>query len=723
MRADVLPWDFQPTETLSEQLRHDKQTRQDWYRNSTTSHYFYSTLEGANPNMRVSKENPPKWLHGFAADFDLPVPQERVDEAIARMDIKPTWVERSLSGNVRLIWLFPVRIPVESFDFAIYVLKQAVAWLRLGFLPGLDEAAFVDPARLLCNGCAWTRTDADAISQPALQSFYVECGRKFRFTPANSATVVPLDVVEKALKEKYPAFEWPGEFAPETQGPSFWIPNSLSPLSAILKTEGMFSFSAHADKPFYSWSDILGPEFVAQYVTKSIDVATREIYWDSKRFWRKIQNLWCSLDSPELQNHFKVTCKMSPKPGKDGLSLIDVALEHIYNNGRIAGAAPHLFRPPGLLEFQGRKVLNTYLHRVMVPAVEKTVWGPEGKFPFLSRHFDNLFDPPTQLPHFLSWWKHFYCSGVDLCPAPGQNTFLMGGVNVGKTLTSRAMVGRSVGGFCDASAFLINGGGFNSELLEAPLWCVDDETMGESSASQTNFQAMMKKTAANQQFQHNKKFEVGTTTEWMGRVLVTTNLDYISSRALGPMDNGSADKTNIFRCASVGKVIFPTRHELAKIIENELPYLLRWLIDWDPTTAGVVVDVRYGYAKHHEPGLLEQAHQGSKAAPFKELLFEALSDYFGQNKEAPAWRGSTTQLIRMITMSGVNDSIIRNLKLEQTNRYLEMIQREECIKCSVETGPLKTRVWVFPRFTEPAPAPEQPVITPSPIVNIFSKNL
>jgi hypothetical protein len=145
------------------------------------------------------------------------------------------------------------------------------------------------------------------------------------------------------------------------------------------------------------------------------------------------------------------------------------------------------------------------------------------------------------------------------------------------------------------------------------------------------------------------------------------------------------------------------------------------LQDFDPTTVGVVPDVRYGYRAYHEKSLLEQVHQGSKAAPFKELLFEALTDFFAQNKEAKAWRGSTTQLLRMLIMSGVNDSIIRSLKLEQTNRYLEIVQREECLKCSVETGPLKTRVWIFPRFTETEPTPESTNTPSAPIINCFSK--
>lgn len=219
---------------------------------------------------------------------------------------------------------------------------------------------------------------------------------------------------------------------------------------------------------------------------------------------------------------------------------------------------------------------------------------------------------------------------------------------------------------------------------------------------------MVKKTTANQSFQHNKKFEVGCTTEWCGRIICTTNLDYVSSRALGPMDNSSMDKINIFRCASLeGKTIFPDRHTLTEVIKRELPYFLRWLLNWTPPEH-VTRHVRYGYAAYHESSLLDQAHQSNKVAPFKELLFETLTEYFKQEPQATEWRGTITQLVRLLCSNPLNESIIRNLRLEQTSRYLEMVQREKLINCTVDTGPVKTRVWVFPRFASmtPAPAPE-----------------
>lgn len=720
----LMPWEFIPTATLTDKIRFDKQERQTFYRLNTTDHHFYTFIEPANNCQRPSKDNPPKYLHGLAADYDARIPVERVNEVISSMKHKPGYYERSLGGNLRLVWLFPKPLPVETFDFTVALLQEAITWLNLHMLPALDEGAFTDPSRLLCNGCDWVEIHKDTLPENEVQAWFVKVGRDFRFKPAD-ATVVPLDVVEKGLLEKYPdTFSWPVDFALGSQGPSFWIEGSTSPLSAIVKDGGLFTFSAHAAKPFYSWADILGSEFIKQFATNSIANATKDIFWDGKKFWRKKNGYYASLEMGELQNYFKVECRISGKPDKTGNSAVDLALSHIYNVNHVAGAAPFIFRPGGLIDFMGRRVLNTYLHKVMnpAPAEDKSEWGDSGKFPFLSKLFENLFDPPSQLQYFLAWWKHFYLSGLEMAPMPGQNIYLMGGANVGKTLTNRNIIGRSVGGFSDCSNFLIRGEQFNSELFEVPLWCVDDETVGESNVAQSRFFATWKKIAANQQFKHNKKFEVSCMTEWMGRIICTTNLDHVSSRLLGPMDDTSMDKTSIFRCARESKIVFPTRYELAAIIETELPYLLRWLIDWEPPDY-VPRDVRYGYGSFHENTLLDQSHQTSKSAPFKELLIEALLGFFNENPSEAVWRGTITQLLRLVYSNPLNDVATRGMKLEQVSRYLEQIQREGLLKCEIETGELKTRVWVFSRVEKTLPVVVQPApeVVAAPPLSIFSK--
>jgi len=601
------------------------------------------------------------------------------------------WIERSLGGNVRLVWTFPRPVMVETYDFCVFFLEQCRKWLSLDLLPGLDEGALTDPNRLLCNGGEWISTGHGDVPAAKLQSFFVKCAREFKMGAVD--VVIPLDTVEAALKVKYSNFSWPGPFEAETQGPSFWIEGSESPLSAILKKEGMFTFSAHATKAFYSWAELLGNEFVKDFSDNAMTKATEDVWWDGRHFWRKVGGIYVSCEGTEMTNVFKVDCKLSSKPGKEGVSMLDQALNHIYTHNRIFGSAPFVFQQPGLIYFMGKRRLNTWSNLVKKPADEWTPWGAEGKFAPLCAMLEALFDPPEQLWYWLAWWKYFYMSGLSLTPRPGQNCFLCGGAGTGKTFTNRELVGWSVGGFADAASYLVRGGSFNSHLFEAALWALDDDT---PSGDQEILHAMLKKTAANQTSPHNKKFEVDCMVAWSGRVIVTTNLDFISTKMLGPMDNTSMDKTSIFRCAAKTKFQFPPWGEMTRIRDDCMPYLLRWLVDWE-VPAHIARDPRFGFASYHESSLLDQTRQASKAAPFKELLIEALNTYFEMNPTEDAFRGTVTQVIKLITSNPLNDYVVRSLRMEQTARYLEMIQREGLFRCAVETGENKMRIWVFYR--------------------------
>lgn len=710
------PWEFVVTETITAQIRGNKEDRQSWYQNPATKHCFYTGIEPTNPNIRPSKENPPHKIHALSADYDARIPADRVAEAIAGMKIKPQWVERSLGGNVRLVWIFSQPMLVDDYGFCAFILERAIKWLQLDMLPALDEPAFQAPSRLLCNGCDWKPTGFPPVPMVALQPFFVDAGRKFRFTPANESDI-PLDVAEKECQRLFPAMNWPGEFAIEAQGPSFWIPESTTPLSAIIKDTGIFTFSGHAAKPFYSWADILGAEFVKAFNALSITKATNDIWWDSKQFWRRFNGNYDHSGEKEMANYFRVSCSLSTKPGKDGVSPLDVALNHIYNTNRVKAAVPFVFRPSGPITFMGERMLNTYTNRALQPAAETQHWGAQGNFPFMSEWFDHLFNPPTQLPMFMAWFQHYYLCAVHQVPQPGQNVFLMGGVGIGKTFLNRHVVGTAVGGYVDASDYLVGEVQFNSHLMHAPHWCLDDDTPANSAAANAKLHAVFKKTAANQQFLSNEKFQVSGMTEWMGRIGCTTNLDHVSSRIVGPMDNSSLDKTCLFKCAAESKVIFPARPVFAALIVKELPYFLRWLLDWVAPDHIQRVS-RYGFASFQEPSLLDQSHQSNPMAPFKELLIESLYEWFAQNKADRQWCGTVSQLMRMLMSNPMNDYVMRSIKLEQTHRYLEQIQKEGLLVCTTDTGPLKTRIWKFenpnPPETLPVPAPAP---SPVPIFN------
>lgn len=694
--AEVTPWEFSPAESPSEKVRHDKIERQAFYHSPATVWQFYTAIEPANPNQRISKENPPLRLHGLVADYDVVIPDTRIDEVIAEMKHPPAWVERSLGGKTRLVWPLVRPILLDGTKHAAYVLQEAVAWLSLGLLPGLDEGAFTDPARLLCNGAVWRSTGKPPIDDPELQAFVVKTAQSYNFSPAVSGNKIPLDAVEAQIRKVFPSFGWPSDFILESQGPSWWVPGSTSPMSAIVKDEGMLTFSDHAEKPFYTWTDILGKDFTKEFADASISKATNDIWFDSKNWWRRIKGVYKPCGEKEMNNHFKVACGMTDK------KTIDEAFNHLFNECRVDGAAPFMFRPEGRIQYMGNPVLNIASARVLPPVA--------GEYPFLAAFLPRLFLNEEQYIRWRAWFQYFYKSGLEQRPRPGQAIFMLGPPGIGKGFCSHEVVGKAMGGFTDASAFLVNGDTFGSENFHRPVLCIDDETPGGNAAVQERFGAMVKKAVANQEFKYHAKFQVPTMVEWSGRVIVTVNLDYASTRILIPMDNSNLDKICIFRCTSDESIkeLFPERYELQSRMLSELPAYLYDLVNWVPPDS-VPRDGRFGYGSFHDPALLDQTHQTSRSAPFKEILLEELTTFFKNSPEATEWRGNVTQLYRLMLYNPLNDGILRKLSLDHINRYIEQIAREGLIKCTAETGDAKTRVWIIAK-------PELSAVLP-----IFSK--
>jgi hypothetical protein len=375
---------------------------------------------------------------------------------------------------------------------------------------------------------------------------------------------------------------------------------------------------------------------------------------------------------------------------------VDRAIRHIHAKCFIDGAGPFIHRPAGITMHQGCRKLNIALNRPVKPSDEWSPWeGP--KFPLIAHILDNLFTSREQLEHFMAWWKYYYEGALKETPRPGQNTYLMGGANTGKTFTNRELVGLSVGGYVDASSYLGKTTDFNSHLFSVPHWCVDDETMGSSDRARENFNAMLKKMAANPAHNYNKKFDATATIEWLGRVGCTTNLDFVSTRTLGEMDDSSGDKTNIFRCKQETTTKFPERPVLLVESQKQLPHFLRWLLNWE-VPASIKRDVRYGFVAYHDKVLVEQAMQSSRTAPFMEVLIEAFVRYFEDHPKATEWRGTQVALLQLVHLSPALDSIMRTFKMEQAHRYLEQIQRAGLLECKTETNSRGSRVWVFPRI-------------------------
>lgn len=220
---------------------------------------------------------------------------------------------------------------------------------------------------------------------------------------------------------------------------------------------------------------------------------------------------------------------------------------------------------------------------------------------------------------------------------PGQASFFAGVPNTGKTLLSTGILSRIFGGHIDASSFLSGEDNFNSHLFNSAVWAVDDVVPLTDTKTHLRFSALIKKMAANRTFSVREKYRVDKLIEWNGRVVVTCNTDPESIRILPDVDLSNRDKINLFRVADRDTFTFP--RNVADIIQIELPFFLRWLLNWTPPD-NVLGDSRYGVQTYCEASLLDAARHSSSAYSFLEVLLK-----FFEGQVEPIWEGSATELL------------------------------------------------------------------------------
>jgi hypothetical protein len=629
-----------------------------------------------------------------------------VKEVVEAMPVKPTFIETSIGGNRRLNWAIEVPVLLSSKEFAYFFMQRAKEWLRLDLLPMLDEPAWFESSRLFCCGDKWEATGHEPISEKETQAFFVSCAKEFRSKECNDVEI-GLDIVEAELKKRYETFNWPGDFIVGSQGPSFWIEGSQSTSSAIVKPDGMFTFAGHAEKSFYPWADeaLLGKEFMAEYQKTSIAKATADIWFDGKKFHRKIDDGYVSTTKDEFLNYLTTDCRLSTKPDKSGVSPVQGALSHIYNIQRVAGAAPYVPLKSGIHTFMGKRCLNTYNGKPIMPVVGEQFWGPMGNFPFISALLSGFFDPADQLADYLAWGQYYYQGILDNVCRPGPAMYLAGEPGCGKTLISRSVWGPAVGGFADASQFVLNGSQFNSNLLAVPHWTMDDDTTSASDYVANMSHMMIKKIISNDTFEFHQKYEVPCMTGWGGRMHFSFNLDEQSGRVMGMLEDAMLAKICLLKCASVvnGRADgfkFPARAEIAKLIAQELPYFLRWLVDHTPPEHVERDPKRYGFVARHEDSLFERARGSSPAGPFKEMVLETLLTWFRDNPTEKEYRNTISQLLKLVSCSCIDNNVIRSSKPEKITQYMEQLSQENFMGCKSETDTNHNiRFWIFQRPT------------------------
>lgn len=718
--AECTPWTFQSHIPDDVKGKAGKKLRDAWINNPETLHQCYSGFEGLSATQRISEGakgsaeegNPPFKLHAFIADIDCPVADEELAAGLSRIRIAPAYFERTLSGNARLIWLLESPVTFPSRKFAVEFLELALVRLKVDSIaPSLDKPAWLEPNRYYTNSCDFYALDENArVSKELTEGWMLEVAEKHLWKKQKNAVAIPLPVVFAEIEKKFPAHSWVGDFTEEAQGPSFWLPASTSPKSAIVKPTGLFTFSSSAAKSFYSWQDLLGIDFVKTYETEMLGKAVADLYFDGKNYYRKDgYGEWKPFSKEDCIAHLSVTRCLNPRMDGDRPSEVSRAMEYLRDWQAVNGAAPFVFQPTGIVVRNGTKFLNTHTRRPLAPAPRDTEskWGTNGAFPFLSKYFDGLFDPAEQLPYFLSWLARFYRGAHDQNLESGQNIFLLGPPGVGKTFLSQGLLSMLMGGGADAEDYLLGKTQFNSDLFEVGIWTVDDNSATVDAATHRKFTAMAKKMAANTTFSYHAKFRVPCSVDWLGRVVVTANDDEESARIVPDLSMSNIDKLMLLRAAQKPPVEFPPRRELQRVMREELPHFARYLLDYD-IPAHCRSSSRFGIQSYHEKRLMVTAEQSSRSAGFAEIVSDWKQTYFGENPALPHWEGTSYQFLKALNKDQLGSAAgIRSISADTVSRQLATL-RAKGFPLEILTTEHGARLWRIHRD-------ELPKATPLPV--------
>lgn len=633
------PWDCN-TETPPDEAMASKDAFIKWCQKPTTKNCHFSAFEGLDPLRRVGGDNPVLIMHGLVADYDAKCTEEMILSTVAESptEFAPNYGSNTFSGGGRLVWLFEEPVTVPNMEVAITFQKLVMKKMKLTkYLPGFDMEAFVDPCRYFEKGRLWQLLTNDKIPSNMVWQWLYEAGGKRKWDSQGELNI-PMDRIAAEVQKQYPN-KWKGTFEDGARGTRFWDETADNSTAAVVRGSGMQCFTG--DQGFIPWHEILGQSFVDRYRANATGAIIKDSFYDGKHYWVKgLHDYWVNMTKDDMRLRLKVKYGLSATPGKkDNFSDVDRVVHAMQEQKSVTSAAPFIHKPQGLCMFEGRRYLNTSDVRCLEPSARDiTEWG-DG-FPWLASYLDGFFEPKEQLDYFLSWWKHFYEHGLKQKPRTGHALFIAGDTNVGKTLMSTGMISRTVGGNTDASAFLLGDSNFTSHVISSPIMSVDDTHGASDARKHTVYSSNVKKVVANRHQLFEEKHVKAGMVEWLGRVIVTMNMDDESSKLLPNCDISIMDKIMLLRCAP-GYLEFPEPEEMERIKSEELPCFCRWLLNWK-IPDHCKGDVRFGVTPYHDKHLYNAAIQASGSYSF----FELLTDFLQQlPDDEVAWEGTSTRLI------------------------------------------------------------------------------
>lgn len=662
-RLSAAPWSLPPA--ALPKFRTKSEYRK-WCLNENTDHVFFSFVEPVDPNFRVSNENPPLKVHGLAADWDSETSFEEFEKRVAKLDqdLRPQFVGRTFSGNLRAVWMFsePVWADCEETsrifvrDFFITVKARALAG-------GFDDAS-LSLHMVWELGSDWREIDSTyPVPKPVLDRLRVDSIRKVKKV-SSSRTEIPLEAVQEEIEKQFPGRLFGAKVEVGTRIPLFWVPlgdGKERDRSAMVAPWGVYSFSSRADKGRLFWDEVLGKTFVRKYEEARVSEGASDTYYDGHSYWWKSGEKWvCRIREDAVLRLKNLGFSATRKEGETA-SEADQVLYAIQQGASIDGAVPFTHTSDTFVEWNGRRFLNTNTRHPLNPAPEQT--GNPENFPWLHEYFSNFLDraePDIFHPaeFLLTELQRAYTSLLANRPSSGHVLVFAGPPGRGKSLFTTVILRKIFGSAADAGSFLVEGKGFNKEMAQSFIWYIDDNKSAVTASQHKHFSETLKKHVATPEVTHQAKYHDGFPMPWYGRIVLTCNDDPESLGLIPDLDRTIKDKLSLFLISSWQAEFLPNE-AMNEILERELPFFLRWLVSeyTPPDEILTPQEPRYGLLPYHHPELVHVAQESSSSnrlveilEMWRHLIQDSGSHNMVRQNGTLRWVGTATQML-----SGLND--------------------------------------------------------------------
>jgi hypothetical protein len=611
--VEVQPWNWHPKEAQKAVLQAPKASR-----NQAMARHgwlVYSPVRATVATAHVEASNPVAGVRGMVLDYDVPLIKAHLEKALGLLgeDLTPQYVEQTLSGNFRLVWIFDRDVAVVDATHVEMIWRTLADRINPYELhPGLDSASF-RPYQRWTAGADWMcYSEHEHLPKTTLAEILWEVGKKFK---PDTKSDISFEKIAEEIQVRWPGV-WQGEFVIGARGKRFWDEKADNPMGCMVKPDGFLCFTG--PKPVVTWDDLLGQEWCRKAREDRLSDATTNIFFDGRTYWHATgKNLWHRRSREDTM--LELQDRGFDNRVTKGKSISDCGrlLNMIQQANRVDAALSLVNYPPGLVTIRRQRLLNTTRVQAMNPADGTATFDD---FPWLWEFLQGHFATPENRPldHFLAWLKRAYIALLERQRLMGQALFLCGPRQNGKTLLATRIIAPMLGeGYADPFEYLTGRTTFNSELFDNFLWCLNDADSPRE-GERGSVLSKIKDTVVNPSHQYHQKFGDRAQVDWQGRLLITLNDDPGSVALLPEVNSNTADKLGFFASKNYAKA-WPTNREIEATLEKELPKFCRWLLDWQEP-ADVLEASRVGVKSYFDPHVLETSRRQGYAYNFRELL-------------------------------------------------------------------------------------------------------